>query len=63
MRAFGGWADRTDLDELVAEIYADRQGEDIVPSGSETEKEEQREETALCEEIAAEIEADLVAEA
>lgn len=24
MRAFGGWADRTDLDELVAEIYADR---------------------------------------
>lgn len=25
MRAFGGWADRTDLDELVEEIYADRQ--------------------------------------
>jgi prevent-host-death family protein len=24
MRAFGGWVDRTDLDELVAEIYADR---------------------------------------
>jgi len=24
MRAFGGWADRTDLDELVAEIYAGR---------------------------------------
>ncbi len=24
MRAFGGWADRDDLDELVAEIYADR---------------------------------------
>lgn len=25
MRAFGGWADREDLDDLVAEIYADRQ--------------------------------------
>lgn len=25
MRAFGGWADRTDLDELVEEIYADRE--------------------------------------
>ena len=25
MRAFGGWADRDDLDDLVAEIYADRQ--------------------------------------
>lgn len=24
MRAFGGWADRTDLDELVEEIYTDR---------------------------------------
>lgn len=24
MRAFGGWAGRTDLDELVEEIYADR---------------------------------------
>ena len=24
MRAFGGWADRDDLDELVEEIYADR---------------------------------------
>lgn len=24
MRAFGGWADRTDLDELLDEIYADR---------------------------------------
>ena len=24
MRAFGGWADRTDLDELVAEIYRSR---------------------------------------
>jgi prevent-host-death family protein len=24
MRAFGGWAGRDDLDELVAEIYADR---------------------------------------
>jgi prevent-host-death family protein len=24
MRAFGGWADRDDLDELLAEIYADR---------------------------------------
>lgn len=24
MRAFGGWADRTDLDDLVREIYADR---------------------------------------
>ncbi len=25
MRAFGGWADCTDLDELVKEIYADRE--------------------------------------
>ncbi len=25
MRAFGGWADRTDLDELVDEIYTSRQ--------------------------------------
>lgn len=25
MRAFGGWAGRTDLDALVTEIYADRQ--------------------------------------
>ena len=25
MRAFGGWADRDDLDDLVAEIYADRE--------------------------------------
>jgi len=25
MRAFGGWADRADLDELLAEIYADRE--------------------------------------
>ncbi len=25
MRAFGGWAGRTDLDELVEEIYADRE--------------------------------------
>ena len=24
MRAFGGWADRTDLDELATEIYAHR---------------------------------------
>ena len=24
MRAFGGWADRADIDELVAEIYANR---------------------------------------
>lgn len=24
-RAFGGWADRADLDKLVAEIYADRE--------------------------------------
>lgn len=24
MRAFGGWAERNDLDDLVAEIYADR---------------------------------------
>ncbi len=24
MRAFGGWANREDLDELVEEIYADR---------------------------------------
>ena len=24
MRAFGGWADRSDLDNLVAEIYANR---------------------------------------
>jgi prevent-host-death family protein len=24
MRAFGGWADRDDLDELVEKIYADR---------------------------------------
>ena len=24
MRAFGGWADRDDLDDLVEEIYADR---------------------------------------
>jgi prevent-host-death family protein len=24
MRAFGGWADRDDLDELVEEIYSDR---------------------------------------
>ena len=24
MRAFGGWADREDLDELVTEIYANR---------------------------------------
>jgi hypothetical protein len=24
MRAFGGWAERNDLDELVAEIYANR---------------------------------------
>jgi hypothetical protein len=24
MRAFGGWAERDDLDELVEEIYADR---------------------------------------
>jgi len=24
MRAFGGWADRTDVDELLAEIYAGR---------------------------------------
>jgi prevent-host-death family protein len=24
MRAYGGWADRTDLDELLAEIYAER---------------------------------------
>jgi prevent-host-death family protein len=24
MRAFGGWADRADLDALVDEIYADR---------------------------------------
>jgi prevent-host-death family protein len=24
MRAFGGWADRDDLDELVEDIYADR---------------------------------------
>ena len=24
MRVFGGWADRTDLDDLVAEIYEDR---------------------------------------
>ena len=32
MRAFGGWADRDDLDDLLAEIYADRQaatGRDI----------------------------------
>ena len=25
MRAFGGWADRTDLDEVLTEIYADRE--------------------------------------
>ncbi len=25
MRAFGGWADRSDLDELGTEIYADRE--------------------------------------
>ncbi|MFQ5614408.1 MAG: type II toxin-antitoxin system Phd/YefM family antitoxin [Anaerolineae bacterium] len=25
MRAFGGWAGRTDIDELLAEIYADRE--------------------------------------
>lgn len=25
MRAFGGWADRTDIDELLTEIYADRE--------------------------------------
>jgi len=25
MRAFGGWADRTDIDALLAEIYADRE--------------------------------------
>lgn len=25
MRAFGGWADRDDLDDLIAEIYADRE--------------------------------------
>jgi len=25
MRAFGGWADRTDVDELLTEIYADRE--------------------------------------
>ena len=25
MRAFGGWANRTDLDELLTEIYADRE--------------------------------------
>jgi len=25
MRAFGGWADRTDTDDLVAAIYADRE--------------------------------------
>lgn len=31
MRAFGGWADRPDLDELVEEIYADRE----VASGRE----------------------------
>src|SRR5688572_26451077 len=24
MRAFGGWADRSDLDELLTEIYAER---------------------------------------
>ena len=32
MRAFGGWADRDDVDDIVAEIYADRQaaaGRDI----------------------------------
>jgi len=25
MRSFGGWADRTDVDELLTEIYADRE--------------------------------------
>jgi prevent-host-death family protein len=25
MRAYGGWADRDDLDELIAEIYANRE--------------------------------------
>jgi prevent-host-death family protein len=25
MRAFGGWADRDDLDELIAEIYSARE--------------------------------------
>jgi prevent-host-death family protein len=25
MRAFGGWADRADLDELLADIYANRE--------------------------------------
>ena len=24
MRAFGGWADRTDIDDLLVEIYANR---------------------------------------
>ena len=25
MRAFGGWANRTDIDELLTEVYADRE--------------------------------------
>lgn len=33
MRAFGGWADREDLDELVSEIYANRE----TSSGREVE--------------------------
>ena len=33
MRAFGGWADRTDLDELITEIYASR----IAATGREVE--------------------------
>ena len=33
MRAYGGWAEREDLDELVAEIYANRE----VASGREIE--------------------------
>ena len=31
MRAFGGWADSDDLDEIFAEIYADR----LKPTGRE----------------------------
>ena len=34
MRAFDGWADRADLDELVAELYADRaatSGREVTP--------------------------------
>ncbi len=33
MQAFGGWADREDLDELVSEIYANREAS----SGREVE--------------------------